>query len=105
MAELSLYRGEKSKVKNYPIKDGQVLIGTISEKTAAIYIDTLNKAKEPIRVEIDFSEYFEKIESMETEIELINRYITENLMYAILQTSDDINIVTNGNEKIICADE
>lgn len=105
MAELSLYRGEKSKVKDYPIKDGQVLIGTISDKTAAIYIDTLNKAKELIRVEIDLSEYIERIESLEIAIELMNRSITDNLAYTVLQTQDGINIITNNAERIICADE
>lgn len=105
MAELSLYRGEKSKVKNYPIKDGQVLIGTISDKTAAIYIDTLNKTKELIRVEIDLSEYMERIESLEIAIELMNRSITDNISYATIQTKNNENIVTNNNEIIICVDE
>lgn len=105
MAELSLYRGEKSKVKDYPLKDGQVLIGTISDKTAAIYIDTLNKAKELIRVEIDLTEYIERIESLEIAIELMNRSITENLAYTVLQTTDGINIITSNDERIICADE
>lgn len=105
MAELSLYRGEKSKVKNHPLKDGQVLIGTISDKTAAIYIDTLNKAKELIRVEIDLIECIERIESLEIAIELMNRSITENLAYTVLQTTDGINIITSNDERIICADE
>lgn len=105
MAELSLYRGEKSKVKNLPLKDGQVLIGTISDKTAAVYIDTLNKTKELIRVEIDLSEYIERIESLEIAIELMNRSITENLAYTVLQTKDGINIITSNDERIICADE
>lgn len=105
MAELSLYRGEKSKVKNLPLKDGQVLIGTISDETAAIYIDTLNKAKELIRVEIDLTEYIERIESLEIAIELMNRSITENLAYTVLQTKDGINIITSNDERIICADE
>lgn len=105
MAELSLYRGEKSKIKNFPLKDGQVLIGTISDKTAAIYIDTLNKAKELIRVEIDLSEYIERTESLEIAIELMNRSITENLAYTVLQTKDGINIITSNDERIICADE
>lgn len=105
MAELSLYRGEKSKVKKCPIKDGQVLIGTILDKTAAIYIDTLNKDKEPIRVEIDLSEYIERIESLEIAIELINRSIKDNLSYAVLQTKDGINIATSNNELIICTEK
>lgn len=105
MAKLSLYRGEKSKVKNLPLKDGQVLIGTISDKTAAVYIDTLNKTKELIRVEIDLSEYIERIESLEIAIELMNRSITDNLAYTVLQTKDGINIVTSNDERIICADE
>lgn len=105
MAELSLYRGEKSKVKNLPLKDGQVLIGTISDETAAIYIDTLNKAKELIRVEIDLTEYIERIESLEIAIELMNRSITENLAYTVIQTTDGINIITSNDERIICADE
>lgn len=105
MAELSLYRGEKSKVKSFPLKDGQVLIGTISDKTAAIYIDTLNKAKELIRVEIDLSEYLERIESLEIAIELMNRSITDNLAYTVLQTKEGINIITSDGERIICADE
>lgn len=102
MAELGLYRGEKSKVKNLPLKDGQVLIGTISDKTAAIYIDTINNAKELIRVEIDLSEYMERIESLELAVELMNRSITDNLTYAVLQTKDNINIVTSKDEIIIC---
>ena len=101
MAELSLYRGEKSKVKNFPLKDGQVLIGTISNKTAAIYIDILNKAKELIRVEIDLSEYEERILSLEIEIDLINRFITDNVTYTVFQTTDGVNIITNNNEIIL----
>lgn len=105
MAKLSLYRGEKSEVKNYPLKDGQVLIGTISDKTLAIYIDTINKAKELIRVEIDLTEYIERIESLEIAMELMNRFITDNLVYTVLQTTDGINIITDNGEMIICADE
>lgn len=106
MAELSLYRGEKSKVKNYPMKDGQVLIGTISEKTAAIYIDTKNKFDKLVRVEIDFSEYAEKITDLEIELELIKRSVSNNLvLYEALQTTDGVNIVTDNGEIIICADK
>ena len=57
---LNFYRGEKSKVKNLPLKDGQILIGTSSDKIESIYIDDLNKNGDPIRREIDFSNYIEK---------------------------------------------
>lgn len=102
MAELSLCRGEKLKVKNFPFNDGQVLIGTVYDKIAAIYIDTLNDTKEPIRVEIDFSDYIERIEFLEIEMEIINRSIADNSVYSSLQTMDDGNIITSNDEIIIC---
>lgn len=105
MAKLKLCRGEKSKVEKLPLNDGQVSIGTILDKTAAIYIDTLDKDGKTIRVSIDFTDYIKRIEELEASVELIKNSISDASLYTILQTNDGANIVTNNNETIVCNNE
>ncbi len=81
MAQLSLYRGDDSKIKEIPIKDGQVLIGLKDNKNVVIYIDTKNlNQNNDVRIEIDIEDICSRISSLEEKYNALERntYIIAN---------------------------
>lgn len=105
MAEISFHRGEKDKVVQMPLVNGQFIVGTNvnSEDIEAIYIDTTYNGQ-LVRVSIDFSNLLEnsqRISDLEDDIALLKSQIEATVSLSYFQTSDGDYIVTNNNEKII----
>ena len=106
MAEITFHRGEKDKVTNMPLVDGQFIVGTNEDtgKIVSIYVDTKNKNNQLVHVAIDFSGYLdntERITTLEDEIALLKQQIESTVALSYFNTSDGDYITTNTGEKII----
>lgn len=113
MAKISLHRGEKDTAKSMPLKDGQVIIGTINNERMALYHDVINEQGELVRVELDISDYIKQLEKLEKVVEeledsviIVNRLVPnpEKLDVIAIQTNDKLNILTNNSDRIIYID-
>lgn len=93
MANVLFSRGKKKAVEKQPLKDGQVMIGTISDKTFAMYIDTKNNNGELIRVTLDLTEYVDKITDLEEKVKTLEEILQEYSSETLLAISDDKNIL------------
>lgn len=81
--KVKFLRGEKNKVKESPIKNGQVLFGVNSNNTLAIYADIINSNGELIRLSLDLSEYTEKITMLENKVKQMEAYIANDTFLVI----------------------
>ena len=72
MAKFRFLRGKNEKIKeSKSLRDGQILIGTMSDQTFVIYMDMKTENGELVRLSLDLSEYKNKIEELEKKIKTL----------------------------------
>ncbi len=100
MADISFWRGEKSKVGNVPLKDGQFIVCKKSDDTAAIYADMKMNGK-LVRVVLDITSLIERLADLEDKILILEESVERGSLIFSLVSSQGENIVTNENETIL----